>query len=462
MAATYTSVPAGVQRCLELFQKAKSAAQEFPEPREEWDLRERTGRFRVWSLNIGGWQEDAESLDFKLREASHVHQQLLYLLQDLQSLLLDLIGIWSKTMVPWDELPQDNEGDSLEHDSTSTEVDQLLLDIDEVTNDLLGLNIAVRMPSSHDRLAIVTASPALNPAAIYAKRVQEQYTLSEMLSHRLGLELAKRRKYFENRQAYQSNIAKRAGEALGHMQQQTSVDPSSALMRFEDAPEDTDSEDEEEYKSDWWIVQIGLKRRRLSSFPPIPILSRSGHVQCPYCYSTFVVKNLENWREHILDDLKPYICLEDSCEEQYAFTNREDWRCHMRKAHWQNNICPIGECSQSFSELEFLQKHIIFDHGIESIKANDQAVVILSEAPLLLQPCVFCGKYSLTYPEYEDHLLRHFEKLFLLSLPLLDVSDEAGSPDDRAEKPLAGAAENNCSDVENMFDCQKLQQMYNS
>jgi hypothetical protein len=47
------------------------------------------GRFKVWSSNIGAHRSGRSSLDYRLRDASHLRKRVLELLDDLKSSLND-------------------------------------------------------------------------------------------------------------------------------------------------------------------------------------------------------------------------------------------------------------------------------------------------------------------------------------------------------------------------------------
>ena len=53
------------------------------------------GRFRVWAGNIGALREGTASLDYRLREASHIRRQVVRLLEDLN------IALREGRLHPW-------------------------------------------------------------------------------------------------------------------------------------------------------------------------------------------------------------------------------------------------------------------------------------------------------------------------------------------------------------------------
>jgi hypothetical protein len=73
--------------CLQSFNRLTSLLQDPDSPFQDQVspsvVLDELGRFRVWSGNIGALQEGPASLDYRLREASHVRQQVIKLLEDL-------------------------------------------------------------------------------------------------------------------------------------------------------------------------------------------------------------------------------------------------------------------------------------------------------------------------------------------------------------------------------------------
>jgi len=52
-------------------------------------VQDQVGRFRVWAGNMGAHRVGRMSLDYKLREASHVHSTVLELLEELNESLAE-------------------------------------------------------------------------------------------------------------------------------------------------------------------------------------------------------------------------------------------------------------------------------------------------------------------------------------------------------------------------------------
>ena len=73
--------------CLRHFEYLVQEAQhlEGKSPLPASTVGDELGRFKIWAGNIGALQRDSRSLDYRLREASQVRDQVVRILKDLES-----------------------------------------------------------------------------------------------------------------------------------------------------------------------------------------------------------------------------------------------------------------------------------------------------------------------------------------------------------------------------------------
>ena len=86
-----TSISSLLVECLSLFNaqvaRDELVAHDAEVPQSLW--LDELGRLRVWAANIGAHQIGQSSLDYRLRDASHIKDQIIRLLERLQRLLVD-------------------------------------------------------------------------------------------------------------------------------------------------------------------------------------------------------------------------------------------------------------------------------------------------------------------------------------------------------------------------------------
>lgn len=98
------------------------------------------------------------SLDYRLRDSSHIQTQIVHLLDDLGKLLEDAAAILSRDKIPWDQLGGldglDTDAESESDDgSLDTELDQISVDVADAVTCLLRLSSTIRDPAPHDKFA---------------------------------------------------------------------------------------------------------------------------------------------------------------------------------------------------------------------------------------------------------------------------------------------------------------------
>ena len=90
------TIAAQVKNCMETFSALlvtlNDRSYQFQDQIQPEDVKDEFGRFRIWSGNIGAHRIGRSSLDYRLRDASHIRQRVVSLLDDLKEILQD--GMW--------------------------------------------------------------------------------------------------------------------------------------------------------------------------------------------------------------------------------------------------------------------------------------------------------------------------------------------------------------------------------
>ena len=153
-------------------------------------------------------------------------------------------------------------------------------------------------------------------------------------------------------------------------------------------------------------------------------------------------------RQHVLQDLEPYICTFSSCSLD-TFNSQRAWFEHELLVHRSQWICP--ECSISFGSSEDLKGHVSQNHS--GLISNQQlsAFIEQSKRPVdFIEPseCPFCddpwaqADASLASSEevvvvnleqFQQHLGKHLQQVALFSLPRPPIEDHDQSGGRRDE-----------------------------
>ncbi|KAL9618857.1 MAG: hypothetical protein Q9160_006447 [Pyrenula sp. 1 TL-2023] len=224
-----------VQDCLQTFNSLTSALSNEATNIEELhhqhqilleNVPDEFGRFRIWCGNIGAHKNGRSSLDYRLRNASHVKHRVLSLLDDLIDVLKDATAIVSGEKVPSENLSiePDSESEGQADDTNSdlaqganaeatenkTESTQLRCRISELVTLLLRFSMTIRNPAPHDHLI----NSANFDASVFEKydirHVREKFPQAdEYLVIRLRKAISWRRLYLKYREAHHHRLTDR-------------------------------------------------------------------------------------------------------------------------------------------------------------------------------------------------------------------------------------------------------------
>lgn len=86
-----TNIASQVSQCLESFGDLKrhmnDADNEYLDQLKPCEIADELGRFRIWAGSMGAHRRGRSSLDYRLRDASHIKKQTQTLLTDLDDLV---------------------------------------------------------------------------------------------------------------------------------------------------------------------------------------------------------------------------------------------------------------------------------------------------------------------------------------------------------------------------------------
>jgi hypothetical protein len=182
--ASYVAKTLGVFRDLKKVLSKATDSDNFPGPGILSDfilkIENDSTRFKMWAGNQTAHKSGPASLDYRLREATHLQKQVIYLLKDLCESLADIITTLSDSPYLLDEDEdeqgaQDREFQDDKASPLSTDEDgefdfsddpgplpisrlsTLLVDVGEAIDCLLRLSVAIENPAPHERLCKLEA-----------------------------------------------------------------------------------------------------------------------------------------------------------------------------------------------------------------------------------------------------------------------------------------------------------------
>ena len=325
------------------------------------------GRLRMWAANIGAHRIGQSSLDYRLRDASHIRQQVLKLLDIVRRRLKDARELLDEDSECDNDSSSDGEDSNPDEPS---EIAQIQDSVATMISCLFQMSMLIRNPTKHDVRRESHRSEISAFAPYDFNHVREKFPkANEILVSRLGTAITQRRKYLSYRERHAAKLkqgllggASGADTAtVGVFSDTIATDPQQKNIDFDDRA------------SDSGVSQTSyaptLRGSGNITIPPAPKASHNGEpFECPFCYYIITLDRGHSWAKHVFQDLQPYLCLETDCmTPQKMYTNRREWIYHMRSVHTRSEkqegpdggtpiSCPL--CDLVCVNLGYLDKHV--------------------------------------------------------------------------------------------------------
>lgn len=393
-----TSISTTLVLCLKSFNQLQEQVEQ-PEYSREADVShvswgDELGRLRVWAANIGAHQTGQSSLDFRLRDASHISNQITKLLRDLEQSLLDIFDELSKD---GKEALEDDVADWAGDEST-TEFRQLYEEVVNIIDCLYQLSMLIRKPAQHDML-IGSRMGDMAQFEFYDKEhVRNLHPKTEEnVGQRLGRAITRRRKYLSYRERHHRKLERGIEAAQGIQRTATGSVISETIATDLQTP----NIDFEDTSSNSGMSQTSYAPSLVDggrvTIPPPPRDSVGGKpFECPYCFYLIEIKSTRSWTRHIFKDVRPYICTFPECSmPDRLYDSRREWFFHETTEHPQADFV-----------------------------------------------CSLCRDTLKSSKQYERHVARHLEELALFALPRTEMDDAEDVDDDDVSDAKALTSDN--------------------
>lgn len=368
-----TSIASSLIPCLRNFNNLVARdelnAHESEVPRAAWN--DELGRLRIWAANIGAHQTGQSSLDYRLRDASHISKQILSLLGDLCFALDEVGEVLSDGPIP-EEIADSDEDDE-------TEIQQLYKGISNIIKCLYQMSMLIRKPARHDRLVQCRTDDATVFLPYDRDHVYHKYPQADdEIIERLGFAISRRREDLQYRERhhlklsqgieYAQNETRQEGKSVV-LSQTIATDFKETHIEFEDSASNTGLS-QTSYAPSLEGDAPSLEGGGAIAVPPPPKESVNEQpFECPYCFFIITIKNRRAWTRHVFKDILPYTCVFPDCQAaKKMYDSRHEWfdhelKAHIKKIHSSNspeNIdCPLCKSSIRSARLEHhLARHL--------------------------------------------------------------------------------------------------------
>ncbi|KAJ5767073.1 uncharacterized protein N7511_004689 [Penicillium nucicola] len=361
------------------------------------------GRLRVWAANIGAHQTGQSSLDYRLRDASHLKSETTKILQRTLQVLRNLQEVTKEDQHESSEetFSDDNEFEVEVEENELTDIQVLYQSLRNNINLLFQISMAIRKPADHDRLVGMNLKHASFFKPWAQQHISHKFPDAEASTIlRLSAAMARQKavlKYFERHSAKLGKGLLDHDDAESHLLSDT-VATEMTLATEMDHLHFLETNSVAGLSQTSYASSIFTGNDSLS-IPSAPKESADRTpFECPYCRLVIVVKNTKDWARHVFRDLMPYVCLSHDCiTPSKLYESRRQWYRHMCEAH------SLSDGHQNLSSCPLCQVNI--------------------EPPL----------------SFEKHVGHHLEQLALFILPRTDTEDEQSLNDSPKTASVRGS-----------------------
>ncbi|KAK5684817.1 hypothetical protein LTS10_002892 [Elasticomyces elasticus] len=465
------TIPSAVNRCFDAFDSLCKAAESGSDL--SLALQEERGRFKIWTANISAHRAvtSRRSLEYRLRDSSNLRDTVKYLLQDLLQALQALADVAPSShdlnsAVEVEANAFVDEDDDFDFGTgafTSEDEEQRLLeDIHDVVNCLMRFSMTLRNPARQDHMRYSANSNAQHYAPYDREHVRSKYPEApDYLVDRLGKSISRHRLYFDYRKQHHAKLAEglehRVDQGEGTVHEQASTIATSVHKDVGRAPRVHDSDDESVYTATSFASSASGQRTLRP--PPLPAEGENGDpFECKICFTMVIADNERAWRQHVYEDLPPYVCMQESCATAHQpYARRREWQQHERDMHQRTWACPYG-CHDVLATSELFQIHVVRNHDQKLEDPNMHRMIDACAQPLgdesATSHCPLCQKMIVPQKRFFKHLGHHLEELALFSLPSHLHGDESDAESDGSN---ASGVLQDANDVQREIDSREEQ-----
>lgn len=482
------------------------------------DWQDAAGRFGVWTNAMGAGiagSSRPQKLVSRLNMSSHLVTAVKTLLDGLIELLTDtfLVGFdsddmnfGSATNAARESLSRTSSrsasSDEVEADTVASEYNLLDL-INHILNGLHAMTPALLNPAPHDAITSSKYSHIALTQEADAKHLEDKYPEAPIsLRQRLGRLNWQRRilracakMHKEPASSTQEDVADprveyavseapirpqtrppasiaptsiMPADSMAPTQTNVSTEPStlSSSQSVFDAPRrDNDSQSSIGSMSSYAATVRPQDENHLPCPVPPPSCLEGQPFDCEICYRRITnVKGNRKWKQHVMQDLRPYVCTYGGCRIQdVMFASRREWFEHEMTVHYITYVC-IPPCQEVFASYVEFYRHLkdahsssISDQQVEHIAALRKTCDFPDGGVL----CPLCREPCPTMKKLEKHLGGDLEQIALFSLPPMvgnadsfDDDDDGDDDDDDDMDAISNASseEMDVKDKMELFD----------
>ena len=274
---------------------------EFPQPWIQPRLQDEQTKFKVWAGNLGAHKTGTSSLDYRLRDASPIKDQVIDLLKELCDLLDQATSIAKGEKTPWDQLDDEEPVEDPETGLPTTELGQIVVEgVADVVDCLLRLSTTIRNPAPHDRFAAAHPADASHFEPWDIQHVQAKFPAIEpWLADCLGKATSRRRQYLRYRESHHAKLSQGL-DGPDHAANECNQTVASSIPdHLKDASKSKPAvleDDRLDAGASQTSYATSMANPEALRIPPLPEEAHSGPFQCPLCFMMIVATDRVAWK----------------------------------------------------------------------------------------------------------------------------------------------------------------------
>lgn len=347
------------------------------------------GRLKVWGGNLAAHQTGRASLEYRLRDASHIQQNIVELLTALHQVICDVEEVLADP--PMREFAQppepSNPGSVVEN-----EFQQLYRETVSIIKDLFQMALLIRKPAHHSRLTEDQPDVSFYKTHDF-NHVRDKFPEAHRtLLERLSLALTRRRAQLRYWERHHAKLNKGLGLCARpeQLMNDNATELSNTVATSFMATSPVMSDDSSCSVTPEGSFASTFVQSETIHIPNPPKDSIDGApFECPFCRHITVVQNRREWNKHLFLDLKPYSCTALDCNAPHRlYGTQHEWSSHLRSDH-----------DQSWLDDSY----------------NGQ---------YSLAVCPLCKSKVTPGRDSESHVARHFQELALFVAPQVEYDDD--------------------------------------
>ncbi|KAF8245547.1 hypothetical protein K440DRAFT_662728 [Wilcoxina mikolae CBS 423.85] len=403
-------------------------------------------RFKKWAQNAGAHRSDRLSLEYRLREASRLKEEVMNIMGELNDTLSEVVDVVSGNREPYDaESDSEIEHNKPDGAKLTTELEERYIDITHFITCLYMFSIAARNPAPRDKFEKWAAIDVSGYRHHDIMHVRDKFpNASNYLQERLGKANSRRRQLLLYNERHNSKICQLFPV---HKNPKTTVQTTDSQLDLDVGIGQNEKVPPDEAKVWESSSTTALTETTVTTIhnQNFPCTNEELVEETPDCvsvtsYTSSISEGSNTLRVPPPPD--PDLVFEDCTTSDHLFKTQHQWFNHEMDEHRREWFCNAPGCQEVFEFRGQFEKHVTRCHSEMFAQNRINGVINQCERPINSnQRCPLCSlEFSTT--RLKSHLGHHLQQVALFILGGAsdgdDESNRNGEEDEEDEESEEG------------------------